>query len=226
MQWLTDIQRPDWIAGLKAGLIAGTAFILLEMGSGCVTNGESPMVRVRMIAALALGPDVLAPPATFHLGIVLVAMLMHYGLSIIYAQGGVALLFRFSAGSSHGIRRSARAAALPDQLSWVHILVPVVCRGPKLDVDVQSHRFRHDPRVRVQGHAGAAHPRSGFGIAIRRRGTVQGNRLPICTNDPGSPHRKSLYDNGVPVGGGLFRIGRSVSALCIHGVWNSRAAVG
>jgi hypothetical protein len=95
MRWLSNIQRPDWRAGLKAGLIAGTVFIVLEASLGYLVHGHSPWVKIRMIAAIVLGPGVLAPPATFHLGIFLVAMLVHYGLSIIYALIGVALLHRF-----------------------------------------------------------------------------------------------------------------------------------
>jgi hypothetical protein len=95
MRLLSTFQRPAWIAAIKAGLVAGTVFILLQVGLGYLVHGESPWVKVRMIAAIALGPGVLAPPATFHLGIFVVAMLVHYGLSILYALVGAALLFRF-----------------------------------------------------------------------------------------------------------------------------------
>jgi hypothetical protein len=92
---LSDIQRPNWSAGVKAGLLAGTVFIVLEVGLGYLVHGHSPWVKIRMIAAIALGPGVLPPPATFHLGTVLIAMLVHYALSILYALIGAALLFRF-----------------------------------------------------------------------------------------------------------------------------------
>jgi hypothetical protein len=53
-------------------------------------------VLLRMMAAIALGPDVLAPPATFEPVVFLVAMLVHYSLSMIYAFIGVGLLYRFT----------------------------------------------------------------------------------------------------------------------------------
>ena len=38
-----------------------------------------------MIAAIAMGKDVLPPPATFNFGILMVAMMLHLMLSVIYA---------------------------------------------------------------------------------------------------------------------------------------------
>ncbi len=74
----------DWRAGLWAGLIAGLVFMLAEMAMVALIQGESPWAPPRMIAAMVLGQDVLPPPATFDLGIVSVAMLVHFGLSLVY----------------------------------------------------------------------------------------------------------------------------------------------
>lgn len=73
----------DWKVGIWSGLIAGLAFPVLEMLM-VWHQGESPCGPPRMIAAMVLGRDVLPPPATFDIGVVLVAMAVHFVLAIIY----------------------------------------------------------------------------------------------------------------------------------------------
>jgi hypothetical protein len=46
-------------------------------------GGQSPWGPPRMIAAMAMGKSVLPPPATFELGIMMVAMMIHFVLSIL-----------------------------------------------------------------------------------------------------------------------------------------------
>lgn len=70
-------------AAVWAGLIAGLVFLVLEMVLVPVFGGGSPWGPPRMIAAIAMGPGVLPPPATFDLVIVLVAMLVHFVLAIV-----------------------------------------------------------------------------------------------------------------------------------------------
>lgn len=77
--------RPDLRAALGAGIIAGTVFLALEMILWPLLDLGSAWVPVRMIAAIMLGPDVLPPPATFHVGIFLAALLVHFSLSILYS---------------------------------------------------------------------------------------------------------------------------------------------
>lgn len=79
-------RRPvDWRAAVWSGLIAGVVFIVLDMTLVPLFGFGSPWEVVRMIAAIALGPDVLPPPATFDLGVFAVAMAVHFSLSILYA---------------------------------------------------------------------------------------------------------------------------------------------
>lgn len=93
----------DWKAGIWSGLIAGLAFLILEMLMVWLFMGESPWGPPRMIAAMVLGRDVLPPPATFDIGVVTAAMMVHFFLAITYGlvvgllvhratQRGVALL--------------------------------------------------------------------------------------------------------------------------------------
>ena len=93
----TGIERTDdsfaWGAGVGAGVIAGLVFLVAEMMLVWLVNGASPWGPPRMIAAIVMGQGVLPPPATFDFTIVMVAMMVHFALSI--ALGLLAaLLFR------------------------------------------------------------------------------------------------------------------------------------
>lgn len=76
----------DWKAAVLAGVIAGLAFMMLEMALIMMLQGQSPWGPPRMMAAMVMGKGVLPPmgePATFDFGIMMVAMMIHLMLSII-----------------------------------------------------------------------------------------------------------------------------------------------
>ena len=76
----------DWKAAIIAGVVAGLAFMMLEMALVMFVQGMSPWGPPRMMAAMVLGKGVLPPmgePATFDFGIMMVAMMIHLMLSII-----------------------------------------------------------------------------------------------------------------------------------------------
>lgn len=77
-------QLVDWRAAIIAGLVAGVVLLALEMLFTARAVG-SPWIFVRMLAAVVLGPKVLAPPATFAPGIFAAALLVHLPLSIAFA---------------------------------------------------------------------------------------------------------------------------------------------
>lgn len=79
-------------AALWAAFAAGAAFMMLEMIMVPVFMGGSPWGPPRMIAAIVMGKGVLPPPATFDAVVLMVAMLIHFGLSVI-----LAFLFAFIA---------------------------------------------------------------------------------------------------------------------------------
>ena len=74
----------DWKSAVSAGLIAGLLFMMLQLILVPALGMGSAWGPPRMIAAIALGPGVLTP-ATFDSGIVLVAGIVHFALSIAYA---------------------------------------------------------------------------------------------------------------------------------------------
>ncbi len=82
---MIDMNKYDWKAAILAGIIAGAVFMMLEMIMVPLFLGGSPWGPPRMIAAIIMGKEVLPPPATFALGVFIVAMIVHFILSIIYA---------------------------------------------------------------------------------------------------------------------------------------------
>lgn len=75
----------DAKAAIWAAIVAGIAFMMLEMVMVAVFKGQSPWGPPRMIAAIGMGKGVLPPPATFDVGILMVAMLIHFGTSLLLA---------------------------------------------------------------------------------------------------------------------------------------------
>lgn len=74
----------DWRAVVWAGLVAGVVFMMAEMLMVAMFEGQSPWAPPRMIAAMVLGEEVLSPP-TFDAGLMMLAMAIHLGLSLLYA---------------------------------------------------------------------------------------------------------------------------------------------
>lgn len=81
--------------GAVAGLVAGLVFVLLEMILVGMSGG-SPWAPPRMMGAIALGPGVLPPPATFDAGIVAVGMIVHFALSVVLGVIFAALAARLA----------------------------------------------------------------------------------------------------------------------------------
>lgn len=85
----------DWRPGLWAGLIAGLVFLIMEMGLVWLAQGESPWAPPHMIAAMALGDDILPQPGTwapFDATVVITAVMIHMLLSAVLGVLGAHLL--------------------------------------------------------------------------------------------------------------------------------------
>ena len=79
-------QVVDWSAAFWAGLISGIIFLLLNVFLIPYFIGGSPWMMVRLFGSVVLGEEVLAPPATYHLSALVVAVLMHLVLSIVFSM--------------------------------------------------------------------------------------------------------------------------------------------
>lgn len=91
-------QATDWRAGAWAGLIAGLVFMMAEMLMVMIVQGQSPWGPPRMMAAMALGQQVLPPPADFDVKIMMVAMMIHIPLAIVYGLAIGWIVHRFETG--------------------------------------------------------------------------------------------------------------------------------
>ncbi len=91
----------DWSTAVIAGLIAGLVFLMLEMLL-MPTLGSAPSMWAppRMIGAIGLGTDVLPPPATFDLTVVMVAMAIHFMTSILFAVVVAHLIRQMTVGTA------------------------------------------------------------------------------------------------------------------------------
>ncbi|MQA91824.1 MAG: hypothetical protein GEU90_16645 [Gemmatimonas sp.] len=92
-----------WSAAIWSGVIAGAAFLVLEMIMVPLFLGDSMWAPPRMIGAIVMGQDVLPPPATFDFGIVMVAVIMHFILSIVYAVVLALIIGRMGMGAAIGV---------------------------------------------------------------------------------------------------------------------------
>ena len=74
-------------SALKAGLVAGLIFMVVEMLLVWLAMGMSPFAPPQMIAAIVMGPDVLpdAIPPGSNIVVLMVGMLVHFALAIALA---------------------------------------------------------------------------------------------------------------------------------------------
>ena len=96
----TPIPSTDWGAAVKAGLLSGLIFLILEMIMVPLFLGGSPWGPPSMIAAIVMGQGVLPPPPTFDLGVVLAAMVVHFALSVAFAVALAFILTRLKKGAA------------------------------------------------------------------------------------------------------------------------------
>jgi len=78
-------QLVDWSSAIWAGLIGGTVFLIFNLLLSPILLGGNAWVQIRLIASIVMGPEILAPPATFHTGALVAALICHYALSVGFA---------------------------------------------------------------------------------------------------------------------------------------------
>lgn len=89
-----------WGAAAWAGIVAGLVFMIMEMLMVWMFMGQSPWGPPRMIAAIAMGKEVLPPPATFSFGIVMVGTLVHMALAVLYGLVLGPIVHRMGTGAA------------------------------------------------------------------------------------------------------------------------------
>jgi hypothetical protein len=99
-RWLSDLH---WIAALGAGTAAAIISTVAQILLWATLTDALPGVLwrdARLAGAIILGPVALSPPATFDAQIFLVATVVHFGLSIVYAMVLAAIIAARSTRSS------------------------------------------------------------------------------------------------------------------------------
>ncbi|MCK0510014.1 sodium:proline symporter [Aromatoleum buckelii] len=75
------------VAGAIAGIVAGIVATAAQLALWWIFSDALPGILfrdARLAAAIVMGPGVLPPPATFDVGVMLVATVAHFALSIVY----------------------------------------------------------------------------------------------------------------------------------------------
>ncbi|MEW6703983.1 MAG: hypothetical protein AB1430_03940 [Pseudomonadota bacterium] len=90
---------PDWTVAAAAGFVAGAVLMVLELLWATTVSGESPWQLLRMVAAIAMGPQTLEA-GTFSVGVAAVALLTHYLLGVVFALVLAVVIAGFSYDTS------------------------------------------------------------------------------------------------------------------------------
>lgn len=86
-----------WRAAVFAGVAAGILATLVQIALWAAFTDALPAALfrdARFAAAIVMGPRVLSPPASFDARVIVVATLVHFALSIVYAFALSALIGR------------------------------------------------------------------------------------------------------------------------------------
>lgn len=78
-------QVVDWRAAFIAGIVGGTVFLILSLLLIPAAFGGNGWIVIRYLASIVMGESVLPPPATFDATVTVVALLVHYLLSLAFA---------------------------------------------------------------------------------------------------------------------------------------------
>ncbi|HVZ44825.1 MAG TPA: hypothetical protein VHA82_13525 [Ramlibacter sp.] len=73
-------------AGVIAGAVAGAAYLVAQMIFAATVLGGEGAEPLQRIGAILLGPDELPPPAEFSARIIGIALLIHFGLAIVFGR--------------------------------------------------------------------------------------------------------------------------------------------
>lgn len=99
---------PDWAAAAVAGFGAGGVLMLLELAWAIGTDANDPWITTRMIAAMAMGWEVLQSVGD-SAGVLAAALSLHYALGVLFGILLAAIMAPFRLDSSSGMALAAGA---------------------------------------------------------------------------------------------------------------------
>ena len=80
-----ESRMPDWPAAAAAGLVAGALAMVIDLLWTTLMLGGNPWHTSHQVAAMLMGPELLQGPThAFNLGVVLTALVIHYGLGVLF----------------------------------------------------------------------------------------------------------------------------------------------
>jgi uncharacterized membrane protein YagU involved in acid resistance len=82
--------------GTVAGLLAGIAYLGAQVSFTALARQGDAAEPLQRIAAILMGPDAAPPPADLNFTIFGMAMLIHFGLAIVYGRWIAALVGRLA----------------------------------------------------------------------------------------------------------------------------------
>lgn len=95
-------RTPNWSAAAVSGFAAGAILMVLELLWSTLIMDGSPWLISHMIAAIAMGPEVLQS-SDFNLAIVAAALITHYVLGVVLGVVLAAIIAPFHLDSSIGM---------------------------------------------------------------------------------------------------------------------------
>jgi hypothetical protein len=95
-------RAPDWPAAAVSGFVAGAVLMVLELLWSSLIVGSSPWVTSHKIAGILMGEDALQSSG-FSIGIVTLALVIHYLLGIVFGMILCAVIAPFRLDSSMGL---------------------------------------------------------------------------------------------------------------------------
>lgn len=112
---------PDWPAAALAGVVSGLVFVVFLVLDllAAMLMGASAWKPLTMIAAIMLGPDVLTQAATFKIGELVAAVVVHFALAVVFGLILATIMAPFHFDSSVGMA-SLVGAVFGLVLYWVN----------------------------------------------------------------------------------------------------------
>ena len=75
------------VAGVAAGVVAGLAYLVAQVAlTALVQHGSAAEPLHQRIAAILMGPDIASPPAGFSFVVFGMAVIIHFGLAMVFGR--------------------------------------------------------------------------------------------------------------------------------------------
>lgn len=77
---------PQPVAGVVAGVVAGAAYLVAQVSLTASVRPGGAAEPLQRIAAILMGPDAAPPPANFDFTVFGMAMIIHFGLAMVFGR--------------------------------------------------------------------------------------------------------------------------------------------